>query len=550
MRRRTAGLAVLLTGAVVTGCTNGTEPDAPEETTTAAATNAPTTVPAPDPTAESTALAAMGVSAGHPAAVEAGTTVLQGGGNAVDAAIATAFAVAVVEPYASGIGGGGAALVVPTDAAPAAYDYREVVAEGGVIPPSSIGIPGFVAGMAELHSDHADLPWAEVLEPAIELAREGHPASEMLVVRLREDRGPGIAAEHPQFAADGRPLAAGDVLVQEELAATMQTLAEEGAASFYEGSIAEDLVSVEGIDRASLTGYEVQRNEPVRGEVGEHEVLAAAPPLPGVALVQMLQVAEALGVAGTEPGSAEYVHQMSSAWQVADDTVSTELGDPDFVDVPVDELTDAARNADLAAAVTPSGPVAGAPRPGNTTHVSVVDAEGLTVSMTNTIMHWWGSGTYHQGFFLNDQLTRFEALDTPQNQPAPGRRSVSWSLPAVVVDGQDRPVLVIGSPGGRLIPNILAGVIARWSLLDQPLPEAVAAPRFHLEGSTLQVEESLPSDTAEELRDLGYQIEEVPPEVYLFGSVQALAVDHGTGAVAGATDDRRQGGFAVVQVVD
>ncbi|WP_341360983.1 gamma-glutamyltransferase [Georgenia sp. M64] len=487
-------------------------------------------------------------------------SVLAGGGNAVDAAIAAAFAVSVVEPFASGVGGGGSAIVASTGGEPLNYDYREVVAQDGTIPESGTGIPGFVAGMAALHEDHGRLDWAQLVQPAIDLAADGFPISDFLALRMRSDYGPAAVSDQRQFNGLGGifPLGAGDELVQEELAETLTVLAEDGPQSFYTGSIADRLDDVDGIDLASLAAYDVVRSEPVRGRVGDYEIVSAAPALPGVALVQMLQVAEAMGIAGTEPGSADYVETLSNSWLVADGSVAQHLGDPAFVDVPVDELTDQARNADLADDITTSAAsaevfgsdnVAGAADlvPGNTTHITVVDADGLMVSMTNTITSFWGGGDAQAvgGFFLNNQLSRFAALDTPQNQPAPGRRSVSWATPTVVLDEQGRPVLGVGTPGGHQIPTILANVLARWALHDQPLEDAVAAPRFHLQDGTLTLEEPPSPELSARLDDLGWASDVVTVEEAVFGSVQALEVDHDSGEITGAEDNRREATFAV-----
>lgn len=555
----TRPVRLALTGllvAALAACTSSQPQDAPSSTPPppAPTTPPPTTAP-PEPSPTPEPEGQYGVAAGDPAAVAAGMGVLQSGGNAVDAAVAAAFAVAVVEPFASGIGGGGAAIVVPggDGTRAVAYDYREVVADDGVIPPSGTGIPGFVAGMAALHEAHGQAEWATVLAPAIALAEEGHPVSAMLARRLREDVGPGIVAELPQFRSGNGPLAEGDVLVQEDLARTMRTLAEEGPASFYTGSLAESLTDVQGIDAGSLAGYEVVSGEPVRGVVGDHEVLAPLPPLPGAPMVQMLQVAHALDAGSANPGSLEFVERVSRAWEVADESTGSVLGDPAFVDVPVTELTDPRRNAALAEDVsaqasggdgTTSAAAAG-DTAGNTTHISVVDSTGTAVSMTNTLTHWFGSADHHAGFFLNDQLSRFSAIESPANRPAPGRRSVSWSAPLVVLDDDARVVLVIGSPGGRFIPNILTTVYARWAWHGQSLEEAVAAPRFHLEGRTMQVEESLPGELRDRLAGRGYAVEVVPGSTYAYGSVNALEVDPGSGRLAGAADPRREADYAV-----
>ncbi|XKH57732.1 gamma-glutamyltransferase [Citricoccus nitrophenolicus] len=540
----------------------------------------------PAPSASAAALQEQAVAAGHPAAVEVGTEILEQGGNAADAAIATAFAVAVVEPFASGIGGGGSALVARGDGDPLAYDYRETVAQDGDIPSSGTGVPGFVDGMATLHAEHASLEWSELLAPAIELADEGFPVSPLLAQRMRSDYGPGaiegLAPFHSGEGAGGAgPLEEGETLVQAELAATMETLAQEGPDALYTGSLVDDLTAVDGLDAESLAAYETVTSEPVRGPVGDYEYVSAAPPLPGAAVVQFLQVAEALGVAEAEPGSAEYVDAMAAAWQVADASVTESFGDPAFVDVPVERLTDPEANAELARtevapalassavtdqsaarrtnAASANGAVGagGDAEPteaaelveaGNTTHLTVIDDEGLTVSMTNTITSFWGGAEASTvgGFFLNNQLSRFESLDTPANQPEPGRKSVSWSAPSLVLDSEGRVVMGLGSPGGQVIPAILATVMVPWALQDVPLQEAVDSPRHYLQDGVLSLEEQPAQDVAALIHQRGWQPRVTERADAIFGSVQALEIDYEAGTVTGAEDSRREGDVAVV----
>ncbi|MDX2357756.1 gamma-glutamyltransferase [Dietzia sp. PP-33] len=512
--------------------------------------------PAPEPSA---VLAQQGVNAAHPLAAEAGMEMLESGGTAVDAAIAAAFAVSVVEPYASGVGGGGSALVATREGAPEAFDYREVVARDGVIPPSETGIPGFVAGMAELHDRHGRLEWAELLEPAARMAEGGVPATGTLVERIAVGGADAVAGLE-QFSPGGAPLQVGAPLVQTELGATLRTLQTEGPESFYTGEVAGQLTAVEGIDPASLERYEVQQSEPPQGPVGDYHVVSGAPALPGVALIQMLQVLESQGISGVDPESTEYLRLVSEAWALAEQTVRTELGDPDFTEVPVDELVDPVRNAELAGGPAPSVPTGDAPAgpggnttgenletPGNTTHLTVVDKDGTVVSMTNTLTQFWGSGTEVGGFFLNDQLSRFDTVDSPRNQPEPGRRSVTWSNPTMVLDDEGRPVLGIGTPGGANIVSILAVTLTRWALMGQSLEEAVAAPRFRFDSAsqTLVVEPALVgSPAAQGVGALGWQVSQSPGG--LFGSVQALEVDYDDRTVSGPTDTRLEAGAVIV----
>ncbi|HLS15530.1 MAG TPA: gamma-glutamyltransferase, partial [Beutenbergiaceae bacterium] len=505
----------------------------------------------------------LGVSAGHPLAVDAGAQILDSGGTAADAIVAAAFAVAVVEPFASGIGGDGSAIVAGPEMDPVAYDYREEVPAHGSVPPSGAGVPGFVAGLAELHSDYGELDWAEVIAPAIELAGSGFTVTEFLELRLRSDRGPEAILGQEQFSPGGATVAAGDTLVQEDLASTMTAIAEDGPEAFYTGALVDELTAVDGLDAESLADYEVVRAAPVSGSFGDYELLGPPPALAGAALVQMLQVAEAAGAGQSAPGSAAYIEQFSQGWAQAEETAHTELGDPAFVDVPIAEITDSEANASLAtgdgagtnaagalvSGVGPPGaPALGGPdrgpeHAGNTTHLTVTDAEGMMISMTNTITSFWGSQESVGGYFVNDQLTRFDAVgSTDANVAEAGRRSVSWSLPVVVLDDQERPVLGLGSPGGERIPVLLGNVLTRWALHSQSLDEAIEATRFAFADGQVLLEEE---PTGEVAADLSLSYEVIPAEWAYFGSVQALEVDYEVGTVIGAVDTRREADLVI-----
>src|SRR5690625_1692806 len=410
MPRRATGLAAFLASALLlASCSPGADEEPVPEPTREEPTPTETEAPVEeDEEDDEELLDQYGVSTGHPLATEVGQEILGQGGTAADAVVAAAFAVAVVEPFASGIGGGGSAIVAPAEDEAQAYDYREVVTGTGTIPPGGAGVPGFVAGMDALHTEYGVLDWEQVLQPAIDLAQDGFEVSPFLALRMRSDFGPEAVSDLEHFAPGGEPLEAGEVLVQAELAQTMRVIADEGPQAYYTGSLVEDLTAVDGFDAQSLADYEVVTSEPVRGNFAGYEILGPAPPLPGVSLIQMLQVAEAGGLADAEPGSAEFIESIGQGWSVAYETTMTVLGDPAFVDVPVDELTDADSNAALANAPT-QVPQIGPPDPGNagnTTHLTVVDTDGLLISMTNTITNFWGSEYYVGGYFLNNQLTR------------------------------------------------------------------------------------------------------------------------------------------------
>ncbi len=560
-----ATCAALLLAVAAAACTgspgeDGPATTGPPESPTSAPTSTGTAAPGPEPSSSDTttgtpteppgpeAVGAHGVSAGHPEAVAVGMEVLDQGGTAVDAAIATAYAVSVVEPFASGVGGGGSTLIHRLDAEPAAYDYREVVAADGRIPETGTGIPGFVAGMEALHADHGQVPLAELIAPAIRLAADGVPTSQLVADQLTTAAWRLPVADLEQFYPDGQPLAEGDPLVQDELATTLQTIAEDGAASVYQDALGGALTQIEGIDPTSLANYTVNSPTPAVGPLGDLEIIGAAPPLTGVTLVQMLQMAAALGATESAPGSVDFVDAVSRSWERAGADLMTEVGDPAYVDVPLTELTDPEANAEKVEATPPAGAAPGpasSPDANNTTHIVVVDADGTMVSMTNTLTNFWGSGQEVGGFFLNNQLGRFEIGEGAANAPEPGKRSISYSTPTIVADDQGRPVLGIGSPGGSRIPNVLTQVILRWGFHGTSLAEAVDAPRFHAEDGTLYIEQA-PDPLVAGLTDAGYTVEQEPPWPYYYGSVQALEVDYDAGELTGARDHRRAGDFEVV----
>ncbi|MDZ5781903.1 gamma-glutamyltransferase family protein [Marinococcus luteus] len=543
--RRFLPAAAVLSAIVISGCSSEeesddeSEPSEEEEENETSENEEATENEAEAPSEPSD----YGVSAGHPAAVEAGMEVLDNGGNAADAAVAAAYAVSVVEPFASGIGGGGSVLIQNQGEDPQAYDYREVVPEGG-IPESDIGVPGFTAGMNELHAEHGTAEWEELLDPAVALA-DSSEVSGLLAEQLESGESRLPVSELSHFYPDGEPLEAGSTVEQEELADTLRTIRDNGSSALYEGEAGESLASqIEGIDTASLEAFEISQNDPSVGTYAGYDIIGAAPPLPGISVIQMLQMLEERDSMEAGRDSTDFIHDTAMSWRLASQFIETDYGDPNFVDVPVDELTDPEQNAELAAEIPDDSLISeeeassytGDP---NTTHISVVDEDGTFVSMTNTLTNFWGSGEYADGYFLNNQMDRFEIGEGDVNEPEPGRRSVTWSSPMLVAN-EDGPVLGIGSPGGERIPIMLTQVISDWVANDASLEEAVEAPRFHLDGDELIMEEPPSSEQREELLAIGYEDISDPPTPLYFGSIQALALDQESGELSGARDPRRE----------
>jgi gamma-glutamyltranspeptidase / glutathione hydrolase len=489
------------------------------------------------------------VSASRPEAVQVGIAVLDAGGNAVDAAVAVAYTLGVVEPFGSGIGGGGAMLVRPHDEEAHYYDYREVATRDGEVPASDTGVPGFVAGMAHVHERHGSVDVAELIEYAARYAEDGVQVDDYLNERLR-------GAAHrlpihllPRFFPDGAAITAGETLRQPEYAEALRLIQERGPEVMYEGELAEMVAeAVSGLSVEDLRGYEVLETEPAVGEFAGYQVVSGGAPVAGPALVQVLQVAERLGIADLDLGEADGVHALAQSWRVADAQRVEAVGDPSQETVDLDQLLSPDTSEAFAGAIPTDGFVdvdvaeSVASTETDTTHVVVVDRAGTMVSMTNTLSNFFGSGLPVSGFFLNDQLKNFSPDPDSVNHPAGDKRPRSFITPTIVLDAEGRSVLGLGSPGGRRIPNILAQVLVRWAAHELPLEDAVLAPRFHLEGRTLEVEEGLGGGTAQDLLARGYdEVTTFVPTTEYYGGVQALTVDWEAGTIDGVRDDRRVG---------
>jgi gamma-glutamyltranspeptidase / glutathione hydrolase len=503
----------------------------------------------PDEAAPSEHLHDHGVSASHPAAVTVGLEVLDGGGNAIDAAVAVAYALGVVEPFGSGIGGGGMAVIHRPDGDPVAYDYRETAPASGEVPASNIGVPGFVLGMERLHDRYGTIELSDLIEPAARLAEDGVEVDGPLNGRLRGAAHRMPIHLVPGLFPNGTPIAPGQLLRQPEYAEALRMIQRDGADAVYRGALGEQIVdAVSGIEREDLQAYEVLEVQPAIGHFAGHDIVSGGPPTSGASLVQSLQISEQLGVTELDPASAEGHHAIAQSWRIALSDRTLFVADPSLVDVPLDRLLDRDYTDRLAALIPADGFVAvEADDPAlsfetDTTHVVVVDRQGTMVSMTNTLSNFFGSGLPVSGFFLNDQLKNFSADEDSVNAPAPGKRPRSFVAPTIVArDG--RPVLGIGSPGGRRIPMMIAQVIIRWAGHGQDLATATAAPRFHLEGQRLEVEEPLDAGVVDELARRGYQVTTDVPTTEYYGGMQALLIDHDAGTLTGIADERRAGAW-------
>lgn len=523
-----------------------------------------------------------------PAATAVGVDVLAHGGTAVDATVATAFALCVTWPGAGNIGGGGYMIVVPptNKTPPIAIDFREIAPAAATrdmfVRPENrsahrrVGVPGTVAGLALAHKRFGKLPWKELVAPAVKLAREGlvldSETAASLNSILRKTNRSDFAEFHRVFGKpDGTAWKAGDRIFQPELAATLERIAAHGAEGFYAGETAERIAAEMRrggglITQADLAAYRPKFREPVRGTYRGFEIVSSPPSSSGgTTLVEMLNILENFDLRSSGRWSPETSHLLIEAMRRGYRDRACYLGDPDAVSIP-GKLTQKAYAKQLAASIdpkqaTPSTQLAGeiqlATEPSHTTHVSVVDGDRMAVSMTYTLESLYGSRVVvaGAGFLLNDEMNDFAWLPgvtdstgrigTPPNQIAPGKRMLSSMCPTIVLKG-GKPLLITGSPGGRTIINTVLQVVVNVIDFRMDLRAAVDAPRLHHQWlpDVVKIERSLAQahpETVAGLRRLGHRVREERDEQ---GDAHSIRIDWATGELLGAADKREDGSAA------
>lgn len=529
---------------------------------------------------------AQAVASAHPLATEAGQAILDAGGNAFDAAVAVSAVLAVVEPYSSGIGGGGFWLLHRArDGHQVMLDGREraplaahrdlyLDTSGAVVPdlstdgPLAAAIPGEPAALAHLAKHYGRLPLAKSLAPAIRLAAQGFVVDEyyrrLAGFRLKTLRHQPVAAGI--FLSDDAVPVAGTVLRQMDLADTLRALAEHGRDGFYTGDVAARLVR--GVREAGgiwtledLAGYRVVEREPISFDYHDLRVVSAAPPSSGgVALATMLHVLEGYPLAGL--GEAEQVHLVTEAMRRAYRDRASYLGDPDFVEIPLQQLISPWYAAGLRASIrhdraTPSAMLPGAvaaPAGNHTTHFSILDRDGNRVAATLSINTPFGSGFVPPGtgVLLNNEMDDFSVkpgvpnvyglVGAEANAIVPGKRPLSSMTPTFVES--DRGVAILGSPGGsRIITMVLLGIL---DLEQGHGPTSwVSRPRFHHQylPDAIQYEPNAFSPELEQaLREQGHTLMPLQSD---YGNMQAVYWDYAAGHVEAASDPRGIGSAEV-----
>jgi gamma-glutamyltranspeptidase/glutathione hydrolase len=467
------------------------------------------------------------VVSGSPIASDVGREILQQGGNAVDAAVAVGFALAVVHPEAGNIGGGGFMIIRLHDGSVQALDYREMAPAGAsrdmyraagedasVTGHLSVGVPGAVAGLTEAHRRFGRLPFASVIGPAIRLANEGFVVDEYRSSSIGEDSARLVLfpASRATFLPNGRPPIPGTTFNQPELGATLEAIRDSGPAGFYGGWVADLIVAEmkrgDGIiTHQDLASYRAIWRDPVEISYRGYTIYSMPPASSGgVTMGEILNIMEAFGPLPPF-GSATLMHREAEAMRRAFTDRNTYLGDPGFVHNPVDRLLSKSYAAELQkqigekASVTPAFDPA-APGGSSTTHYSVVDADGNAVSCTTTLNNSYGSAVTVTGggFLLNDEMDDFATspgepnmyglVQGEANAIAPGKRMLSAMTPSIVLDPRKELYLVVGTPGGPRIITMVYHVLSNVIDHRMTLPDAVVAPRMHHQGlpDTLRVE--------------------------------------------------------------
>ncbi|MGB9773245.1 MAG: gamma-glutamyltransferase [Bacteroidota bacterium] len=521
-------------------------------------------------------------------ASKVGVDVLQNGGNAIDAAVAVGFALAVTYPQAGNLGGGGFMIARLADGKTFALDFREraphratqrmyLDTNGNVVQGLSLlghlasGVPGTVDGLLTALEKFGTKSRREVLSPAITLAKNGFVVNKHLAAALRGSfeeikKFPSTAKI---FTKNGKPYEPGDTLVQTDLARTLERIAEHGRRDFYEGEtaklIVEEMQRGHGlIDEEDLHNYHSVFRDPIRGTYRGYEIISMPPPSAGgIALVEMLNILETFSFAPSEALSSRTIHLMVESMKRAFADRAEYVGDPDFVHVPIAKLiskdyAELLRNSIADSKATPSERI----RAGSiyinegkeTTHYSVVDRWGNAVSVTTTLNSLFGSKVVVDGagFFLNNEMDDFSVKPGTPNQFGltggdanaiePGKRMVSSMTPTIILKNS-KPYMVLGSPGGPTIITTVLEVIMNVIDFDMDIQEAVDAPRFHhqwLPDTVFYEHGAFTKQTVQQLKGMGYRLVERRKH-NMQGLVEAILIDSNKNLIYGASDRRGDG---------
>lgn len=527
-------------------------------------------------------------------ASKVGVEILKKGGNAIDAAVAVGFALAVTYPYAGNIGGGGFMVIHLADGKNTTIDFREkaplsaftemYLNENGEFVPelsqqgtTSAGVPGSVAGLIYALENYGTLSLSEVIQPAIDLAKNGWGLERRDSIYFSNNFP--LFEKYPSskkiFTKNGEPFSVGDIFIQADLAWTLQQIKENGKDGFYKGKVAELLVeqvsSLGGnITLEDLEKYQAVEREPVVGNYRGYEIVSMPPPSSGgIALVEMLNILENYNLSDEGWASALYLHHIVEAMKYAYADRTYHLGDEDFYPVPKDELTskeyakiiferiEEEKNKAVPSSEIKSFEIEQAYESTETTHYSVYDSYGNAVSVTTTINSAFGSGIVVEGagFLLNNEMDDFSSkpgamnqfglLGTEANSIQPEKRMLSSMTPTIILK-DDKPFIIIGSPGGSTIITTVLQVVLNCIDFDMNIREAIQAPRIHhqwMPDSIFYEASALNPELRAELTHMGYNFWDDGAQSRKLGILEGIMIDQKNNVIYG-TSDPRGGGLA------
>jgi len=522
------------------------------------------------------------VASAHPLATKVGVDILKAGGNAVDAAVAVGFALGVVEPNASGLGGGGFLMVRDAKTGKVSFiDFREKAPakatadmfelndkgkpkfdsrgfKPSAIGGKSVGVPGEVAGLLTALEKYGTMDRKEVIAPAIKFAEEGIVVSDVLagLIAKHYDHLLTFPASEALYLVDGFAKEKGDTIVNKNLANTLRIIQEKGRDGFYKGEIAEKVIAAIQADggimtKADLANYDVSFRTPVTGDYRGIEIISAPPASSGgTHVIELLNIMENFDLKKMGLNSAESIHAWAEAMKLMYADRAQFMADTDFVKVPLKGLTskDYAKQqfARIDMDKVAERQTAGDPWPnesGSTTHFSIIDKEGNMVACTKTINHFFGSAIVAPGtgVLLNDEMDDFDKRPGQANSILAGKKPLSSMSPTLLMkDG--KPYASLGTPGGKRIITSVALLISNLVDYDMNIQEAIDAPRVNnYEKGKLKIESRIPADVQEALTAKGHTLNVKKPFDLYFGGAQGIVINQKTGELHGGADPRRDG---------
>lgn len=479
------------------------------------------------------------VSTSNEKATEIGEKVLAEGGNAVDAAIAVSYALGVAQPYASGIGGGGGMLIYnPDNDEYKFYDYKDCSPFSNEKRQGDIGVPGFVAGMEKISKDLGTKNISDLIGYSVDLAKNGVTVNADTVKAMNSFSN--LLAKDKDYVKDGELLKEGDTLVQSELATTLEKIQNEGAKAFYSGEIAENIAKAGSMKVSDLEQYEVKTHEPVSGEFNGYKVVSAPPPFSGTSLIQMLEIIEQEGKTKDIKDANTYLEVLNNATTLANYDRGKKIADLDFKNVDYNSLTteDYIKNLLKEKNATYSED----DESESTTHFVIVDKNGMVVSCTNTLGHFYGAQEKVNGFYLNSSLKSFGTKGI--NKYEPGKRPRTYTSPTIIQKGDDY-IMGIGTPGGIRILKMLVPIIVDNLYFGNDLQEAINKSRVIFQEPGMIVREGgRDEDYIINVDNSQFPYMDLKDQLY-FGAVQAGGISNGK--YFGASDNRRLGKVSINQ---